>query len=115
MYLHGEATLHRLWALASCPVWHYVKEGTYLPPVPCCTHLLTHRALRWAHVRSEPTSGLDARAAAVVMRTLRNTVNTGRTVVCTIHQVSGEQAGGRAWLHFQASPAPTGGRAAAMA
>ncbi|KAK9857560.1 hypothetical protein WJX84_006546, partial [Apatococcus fuscideae] len=36
----------------------------------------------------EPTSGLDARAAAVVMQTVRNTVNTGRTVVCTIHQPS---------------------------
>ncbi|KAE8657616.1 Pleiotropic drug resistance protein 1 [Hibiscus syriacus] len=29
----------------------------------------------------EPTSGLDARAAAIVMRTVRNTVDTGRTVV----------------------------------
>ncbi|KAM0856563.1 hypothetical protein ACQ4PT_045746 [Festuca glaucescens] len=28
----------------------------------------------------EPTSGLDARAAAIVMRAVRNTVNTGRTV-----------------------------------
>ncbi|KAH9613074.1 hypothetical protein KSS87_005297, partial [Heliosperma pusillum] len=36
----------------------------------------------------EPTSGLDARAAAVVMKTVKNTVNTGRTVVCTIHQPS---------------------------
>jgi hypothetical protein len=27
--------------------------------------------------RDEPTSGLDARAAAIVMRTVRNTVNTG--------------------------------------
>ncbi|CAB4299305.1 unnamed protein product [Prunus armeniaca] len=36
----------------------------------------------------EPTSGLDARAAAIVMRTVRNTVNTGRTLVCTIHQPS---------------------------
>jgi ABC-type multidrug transport system ATPase subunit len=36
----------------------------------------------------EPTSGLDARAAAIVMRTMRNTVDTGRTVVCTIHQPS---------------------------
>ncbi|KAJ9153602.1 hypothetical protein P3X46_027028 [Hevea brasiliensis] len=36
----------------------------------------------------EPTSGLDARAAALVMRTVRNTVDTGRTVVCTIHQPS---------------------------
>lgn len=36
----------------------------------------------------EPTTGLDARAAAIVMRTVRKTVNTGRTVVCTIHQPS---------------------------
>ncbi|XXG64024.1 hypothetical protein AAC387_Pa05g2087 [Persea americana] len=36
----------------------------------------------------EPTSGLDARAAAIVMRMVRNTVDTGRTVVCTIHQPS---------------------------
>ncbi|KAJ0078888.1 hypothetical protein Patl1_23619 [Pistacia atlantica] len=36
----------------------------------------------------EPTSGLDARAATIVMRTVRNTVDTGRTVVCTIHQPS---------------------------
>ncbi|XP_020207796.1 ABC transporter G family member 31 [Cajanus cajan] len=36
----------------------------------------------------EPTSGLDARAAAIVMRTMRNIVNTGRTIVCTIHQPS---------------------------
>ncbi|XP_043718326.1 pleiotropic drug resistance protein 1-like isoform X1 [Telopea speciosissima] len=34
----------------------------------------------------EPTTGLDARSAAIVMRTVRNTVDTGRTVVCTIHQ-----------------------------
>ncbi|KAK9829075.1 hypothetical protein WJX72_003763 [[Myrmecia] bisecta] len=36
----------------------------------------------------EPTSGLDARAAAIVMRTVRNIVNTGRSIVCTIHQPS---------------------------
>ena len=36
----------------------------------------------------EPTSGLHARAAAIVMRTVHNTVDTGRTVVCTIHQPS---------------------------
>ncbi|XP_076882997.1 ABC transporter G family member 39-like [Bidens hawaiensis] len=36
----------------------------------------------------EPTSGLNARSAAIVMRTVRNTVDTGRTVVCTIHQPS---------------------------
>ncbi|KAH0458194.1 hypothetical protein IEQ34_013509 [Dendrobium chrysotoxum] len=38
----------------------------------------------------EPTSGLDARAAAIVMRTVRNTIETGRTVVCTVHQPSTE-------------------------
>ena len=37
---------------------------------------------------SVPNAGLDARAAAIVMRCVRNTVNTGRTVVCTIHQPS---------------------------
>ncbi|BFG42856.1 hypothetical protein CerSpe_291300 [Prunus speciosa] len=36
----------------------------------------------------EPTSGLDARAAAIVMRAVRNIVDTGRTIVCTIHQPS---------------------------
>ncbi|KAK2076468.1 hypothetical protein QBZ16_000993 [Prototheca wickerhamii] len=36
----------------------------------------------------EPTTGLDARAASVVMATVRSIVNTGRTVVCTIHQPS---------------------------
>ncbi|XP_078447762.1 pleiotropic drug resistance protein 2-like [Wolffia australiana] len=36
----------------------------------------------------EPTSGLDARSAAIVMRAVKNIVNTGRTVVCTIHQPS---------------------------
>ncbi|GJZ72461.1 ABC transporter G family member 35-like protein [Tanacetum coccineum] len=36
----------------------------------------------------EPTSGLDARAAAIVMRAVRNTVDTRITVVCTIHQPS---------------------------
>ncbi|KAL4440309.1 hypothetical protein ABPG75_003310 [Micractinium tetrahymenae] len=38
----------------------------------------------------EPTSGLDARAASVVMRAVKNTVRTGRAVVCTIHQPSPE-------------------------
>jgi ABC-type multidrug transport system ATPase subunit len=36
----------------------------------------------------EPTSGLDARAAAIVMRAVRNIGDTGRTVICTIHQPS---------------------------
>ncbi|KAI7743637.1 hypothetical protein M8C21_012059 [Ambrosia artemisiifolia] len=36
----------------------------------------------------EPTTGLDARSAAIVMRAAKNIVNTGRTIVCTIHQPS---------------------------
>ncbi|KAI8028254.1 Pleiotropic drug resistance protein 3 [Camellia lanceoleosa] len=35
----------------------------------------------------EPTTGLDARAAAIVMRAV-NVAETGRTIVCTIHQPS---------------------------
>ncbi|KAG2433733.1 hypothetical protein HXX76_008097 [Chlamydomonas incerta] len=38
----------------------------------------------------EPTTGLDARAAGMVMRAVRNTAATGRTVVCTIHQPNRE-------------------------
>jgi hypothetical protein len=50
----------------------------------------------------EPTSGLDARSAAIVMRTVRNTVDTGRTVVCTIHQPSIDifEAFDEVLLHF---------------
>ena len=33
-------------------------------------------------------AGLDARAAAIVMRSVRAAVDTGRTVVATIHQPS---------------------------
>ncbi|PSC69400.1 Pleiotropic drug resistance 1 [Micractinium conductrix] len=36
----------------------------------------------------EPTSGLDARGAGLVMRAVKATVDTGRIVVCTIHQPS---------------------------
>ncbi|XP_071698349.1 pleiotropic drug resistance protein 3-like [Rutidosis leptorrhynchoides] len=36
----------------------------------------------------EPTTGLDARSAAIVMRAAKNIVDTGRTIVCTIHQPS---------------------------
>ncbi|WRX26097.1 ABC transporter-like [Theobroma cacao] len=35
----------------------------------------------------EPTSGLDARAAAIVMRTVRNTVDTGRTSIPGIPKI----------------------------
>ncbi|GJN24107.1 hypothetical protein PR202_gb11825 [Eleusine coracana subsp. coracana] len=36
----------------------------------------------------EPTTGLDARSAAIVIRAVKNISETGRTVVCTIHQPS---------------------------
>lgn len=47
---------------------------------------------------SEPTSGLDSRAASVVMRAVRNITTTGRTVVCTIHQPSLAVFNVRCWL-----------------
>ena len=42
----------------------------------------------WLYNCMHASAGLDARAAAIVMRTVRNIVNTGRTIVCTIHQPS---------------------------
>ena len=36
----------------------------------------------------EPTSGLDAAMALKVMSTLHEIASTGRTVICSIHQVS---------------------------
>jgi ABC-type multidrug transport system ATPase subunit/ABC-type multidrug transport system permease subunit len=38
----------------------------------------------------EPTSGLDARSAKVIMDGVRKVADTGRTIVCTIHQPSSE-------------------------
>ncbi|TMW67919.1 hypothetical protein Poli38472_007591 [Pythium oligandrum] len=38
----------------------------------------------------EPTSGLDARSAKLVMEGVRKVADTGRTIVCTIHQPSTE-------------------------
>ncbi|KAJ0014952.1 hypothetical protein Pint_21465 [Pistacia integerrima] len=34
----------------------------------------------------EPTSGFDAQGASIVMRAVKNVVETGRTIVCTDHQ-----------------------------
>ncbi|GMF47374.1 unnamed protein product [Phytophthora fragariaefolia] len=38
----------------------------------------------------EPTSGMDARAAKVIMDGVRKVANTGRTILCTTHQPSSE-------------------------
>jgi len=38
----------------------------------------------------EPTSGLDARAAMIVLKALQAIAASGRSVICTIHQPSGE-------------------------
>ncbi|OWZ22999.1 ABC transporter [Phytophthora megakarya] len=38
----------------------------------------------------EPTSGLDARSAKLIMDGVRKVANTGRTIICTIHQPSAE-------------------------
>ncbi|RLN89241.1 hypothetical protein BBJ28_00007821 [Nothophytophthora sp. Chile5] len=38
----------------------------------------------------EPTSGLDARSAKLIMNGVRKIANSGRTVICTIHQPSTE-------------------------
>lgn len=53
------------------------------PLSPATNEVWTHCARVFCFV-----AGLDARAAAIVMRTVRNIVNTGRTIVCTIHQPS---------------------------
>ncbi|KAG2769804.1 hypothetical protein PC112_g25456 [Phytophthora cactorum] len=38
----------------------------------------------------EPTSGLDARSAKMIMDGVRKVADSGRTIVCTIHQPSTE-------------------------
>jgi len=38
----------------------------------------------------EPTSGLDARSAKIIMDGVRKVADSGRTIICTIHQPSAE-------------------------
>ena len=63
-------------------------------------HGISHEQRKWLTIAvelvsnpsiifmDEPTTGLDARAAAIVMRVVKNIVQTMRTVVCTIHNSS---------------------------
>ena len=37
---------------------------------------------------SQPTTGLDSRAAMIVMKSLKLVAQTGRTVIATVHQPS---------------------------
>ncbi|OIT36974.1 pleiotropic drug resistance protein 1 [Nicotiana attenuata] len=67
---------------------HDVDEKTRKMFVEEVMELVELTVLRSALVGLPGVNGLDARAAAIVMRTVRNTVDTGRTVVCTIHQPS---------------------------
>lgn len=39
-----------------------------------------------AHAQDEPTSGIDARSASILMRCIKRTAKLQRTIVCTIHQ-----------------------------
>ncbi len=36
--------------------------------------------------QDEPTSGIDARSASILMRCIKRTAQLQRTIVCTIHQ-----------------------------
>jgi len=57
-------------------------------PLPATLiHPTTHPLMPQPH-HSEPTSGLDARAAAIVMRSVKNVSLSNRTVMVTIHQAS---------------------------
>ena len=73
---------------ATVPAWHAFSAT----PRRACFSTLSSLFSKWKGgltlARVHIYAGLDARAAAIVMRTVRNTVNTGRTVVCTIHQPS---------------------------
>lgn len=64
---------------AGCKCLSCCHASLLLPGIACASVLTSCMQL---------LAGLDARAAAIVMRCVRNTVNTGRTVVCTIHQPS---------------------------
>ncbi len=68
--------LHCLWAVSVHNTTIHTNALHGLNILKSCEHRLC--------------AGLDARAAGVVMRAVRNSVNTGRTVVCTIHQPNRE-------------------------
>ncbi|CAN1747659.1 ABC transporter G family member 39 [Linum perenne] len=83
-----ESLLHSAWLRLSKDVSKQDRQGLSTEQRKRLTIAVELVANPSIIFMDEPTSGLDARAAAIVMRTVRNTVDTGRTVVCTIHQPS---------------------------
>lgn len=82
----GLVELHRL----SRAMIGYLGEGTGLTieqrkRLTIAVEMVSNPSILFM---DEPTTGLDARGAAVVMSVVRATAATGRTVVCTIHQPS---------------------------
>lgn len=75
---------------SSCPVtaafWNLIR-GREQSGASFCGYFHT-LAPQTPLLRHALSAGLDARAAAIVMRAVRNIVDTGRTIVCTIHQPS---------------------------
>lgn len=53
--------------------------------LPGVKGLSTEQRKRCTIAMDERTSGLDSHVAMIVMSIVSNTVNTGRTVDCTIH------------------------------
>lgn len=62
--------------------------------------------VRWLVAHHMTTAGLDSRAAAIVMRVVRNIVDTGRTITCTVHQPSIEIFEVRCTAHAVRARAP---------
>lgn len=60
----------------------------FLDEVRGLRHSVAVRSVCFLTRHAQPTSGLDARSALLVVKTLRGISDAGRTVVATIHQPS---------------------------